>query len=103
MHSKLNLVVIIIIVTLMTPRIKISVFLGRHIEVLGGPCPSHAQAPTPVAPPLVWLDGEKSVIKQSRQFGEKTTSADSSDLLSSNMVVQLSSWSIIIYFPNPGK
>ena len=34
---------------------------------------------------------------------EKKMSADLSDLLSSNMAVQLSFWSIIIYFPNPGK
>ena len=32
---------------------------------------------------------------------KKITSADLKDLLSCNMVVQLFSWSIIIYFPNP--
>ena len=34
---------------------------------------------------------------------KKITPADPSDFLSSNMAAQLSSWSIIIYFPNPSK
>ena len=34
---------------------------------------------------------------------KKITSADSSDLLGSNMAAQLSTWPIRIYFPNPGK
>ena len=33
---------------------------------------------------------------------KKITSADPSDLLTSNMAAQLSSWPIRIYFPTPG-
>ena len=36
-------------------------------------------------------------------LAKKITSAYPSDLLSSNMAVQLSSWPIRIYFPNPGQ